>query len=322
MIVPLSLFVAMKMFLLLLLLCVDRAAPMNVYEYTDCSCYGCCSIQERDTERERETQRDTQRERETQSWTGLDRPGGVPLIQRSCEMILEFGPLVGSPGFSLRRVLGRRMHGQSTDRILAQPDNAKASPPPLPLVDCTALCHPVATAYPDPETMVNCNALLSAACFFTSNVMRLVNFIRRYERGHFDMTKLQSFDADFIKAEFDHRENRWLLIRVAGIINLFAWYFFIPPLMSLIWHMSKGGSRKAGIHTAMGIFALVGAFAEVLARLLLFGFETGVYWITDEFDLDSWLPSGIAKGTDDNLGWKALQMIFLCVEGAWMFGQP
>ena len=58
MIVPVSLFIAMKMFLLLLLLCVDRAAPMNVYESKDCSCYGCCSFQERDTQRERHRERE------------------------------------------------------------------------------------------------------------------------------------------------------------------------------------------------------------------------------------------------------------------------
>uniref|UniRef100_A0A7S1D5E1 Uncharacterized protein n=1 Tax=Cyclophora tenuis TaxID=216820 RepID=A0A7S1D5E1_CYCTE len=163
--------------------------------------------------------------------------------------------------------------------------------------------------------MADCSCILAALCFFVANVLRMVMFIRRYNRQHFDFELFKQFDPSFIREQWQYRTDNLLLYNAATVLNAFAWFFFLIPIVQLSWCLSRGGFRQVGVHVAIAIFAFVGTFGEVISRLLMFGFNGVMYWIHSEFELDRWLPTNISQGQPDELGWRTLELVFLAVEG-------
>jgi hypothetical protein len=83
-------------------------------------------------------------------------------------------------------------------------------------------------------------------------------------------------------------------------------------MMKLIWILSHHGTYQMGIHITMTLCIIGGSLCELIANLL----ETGTFgactWIgSRSFNLDDWSSSGTtgAATTNDELGWRVLQMI-------------
>lgn len=163
--------------------------------------------------------------------------------------------------------------------------------------------------------MVDVICLLAGVFFFTSNVLRMVFVIRIYNRAHFEYDLMTNLDVGYLREQWKFRSDNLTLGNVGMVVNAFAWFFFLVPMLQLVWVLSKCGTRQVGVHAAIAVFCMVGCFGEVMSRLLLFGFEGVVHWISSEFELDFWLPNSISNGTRDELGWKALELVFLTIEG-------
>ena len=157
--------------------------------------------------------------------------------------------------------------------------------------------------------------IISAILFLTANILLLVYRVKEYHSSHFDRATLQTLDPEYIQAEWQwiisHRRT-WLS---AGILNGLAWFFFSIPMIQLAWVLSHRGSKSAWLHIGIAIFALVGAFTEWIGRFLYIGATQAMQMLVDEFNLNNWISSN----SDDQIGWRTLEVTHIIVRGLVMY---
>eukprot|EP00543_Licmophora_paradoxa_P001207 CAMPEP_0202449714 /NCGR_PEP_ID=MMETSP1360-20130828/8431_1 /ASSEMBLY_ACC=CAM_ASM_000848 /TAXON_ID=515479 /ORGANISM="Licmophora paradoxa, Strain CCMP2313" /LENGTH=316 /DNA_ID=CAMNT_0049067741 /DNA_START=38 /DNA_END=988 /DNA_ORIENTATION=- len=164
--------------------------------------------------------------------------------------------------------------------------------------------------------MVDCICLMSALCFLLSNILGVVVVAKELRRPFFDFDLLKDLEPTYLIKEWAHRSSNRPLVQAASVFNAFAWFFFVIPITQLAWALSRGGKRRVGLHTAIAGFALGGALAEFMSRLLVFGSGTASEYIHRQFDLANWIPSSIAtSGEPDLIGWRALELVVILTDG-------
>jgi len=153
--------------------------------------------------------------------------------------------------------------------------------------------------------------VLSAVFFFASNFMLIIFFAKEYRRIHFNESLYKDLDPSYIQEEWDFRTKHSGFFLSAGIINGLAWFFFCFPLVQLAWVLSHRGSKSIGLHVAIAILALMGAFTEWIARVMYIGSSIATALLTQQFNLDSWL----GDNTNDEIGWRALEVAHIVIHG-------
>jgi len=125
------------------------------------------------------------------------------------------------------------------------------------------------------------------------------------ERNHFNFRSWQNLDEDYIKEEWNFRNDGKILESVTGLLGAFTWFILCIPIVEASWFMSNGGKNRTGPHTFLMVFAIGSSFTELIARLMMVGCANAAEWIAKSFALDSW-----------NGGWKTLEITYIILRGA------
>lgn len=159
--------------------------------------------------------------------------------------------------------------------------------------------------------MINYACLISAVCFIVSNSLGIAVIVKDINWTTFDNTKWKSLDPNYLIELWDYRSSVMPLFQGASILDAFGWLFMTVPIIQLAWALSYGGKRLTGMHLAIAAFAVVACFTEVTSRLLLLGAWGSANQVSTSFNLDSWVGSS----SQDLVGWRALEVNWMVVEG-------
>mmetsp|Transcript_49921 Transcript_49921/g.74470 ORF Transcript_49921/g.74470 Transcript_49921/m.74470 type:complete len:287 (-) Transcript_49921:354-1214(-) len=155
-------------------------------------------------------------------------------------------------------------------------------------------------------------ACLFAALFFLiSNILDIVIHAKERNKNHFDFETWKDLDPTYLQEEWAFRRELAPLFHSANVFNAFAWFLLSVPIVQFAWIQSQGGKRKVWTHATLTMLAVGGALTELVSRLLIFGAFSTANWISKSFNLDNW--SG--DSANDGMGWRALEVTFLVVEG-------
>jgi hypothetical protein len=159
--------------------------------------------------------------------------------------------------------------------------------------------------------MVDFTCVLSALLFMTGNILVLVYYAKEYNRPHFDYTTYTELDPTYIQQEWEWRIDNRPKLLAAGTINSLAWFFLMFPLLQLSWILSLRGSKWIGLHIGIGVLALTGSFTEWISHFLYMGATMATELLAKDFNLDNW----ITTDSDDEIGWRALEVTHIVTYG-------
>mmetsp|Transcript_5595 Transcript_5595/g.8103 ORF Transcript_5595/g.8103 Transcript_5595/m.8103 type:complete len:307 (+) Transcript_5595:44-964(+) len=163
--------------------------------------------------------------------------------------------------------------------------------------------------------MVDCICLMSAFFFLLSNILGTVLVAKNANHLTFNLQKWVDLEPSYLIDQWNQRSSSSALFQASSIFNAFAWFLFAIPVTQVAWALSRGGKRRVGVHMAIAGFALGGALAELIARLLIFGSFGAAMFVHKRFNKEHWLPDSISNGAEDLMGWKALEIVFIITEG-------
>lgn len=159
--------------------------------------------------------------------------------------------------------------------------------------------------------MVDLVCIFAALFFMAANTLDIVATVMRGKHNTSNAEAMQDLDPDYLSEKWlagDETVNRLFLW--AGLLKTTAWFIFMVPILNLAWILSRGGRRKLGTHAAISALTLAGSMAELISRLMLIGSYNTARWIANGFNLSDWTEDG-----DDNIGWRALEVAYIIVEG-------
>ena len=90
---------------------------------------------------------------------------------------------------------------------------------------------------------MNFMCLLSALCFIVGNAVTIAYYVVEYRRPHFNYKEYIDLDPAYIQEEWAFRDSVRPMYTSAGVINTFAWFFLMFPLVQLAWILSQGGTN-------------------------------------------------------------------------------
>lgn len=150
--------------------------------------------------------------------------------------------------------------------------------------------------------MLNVVLLLSAVCFWVCNILGIVLITEDIKGDNFNQANWKSLDSTYLAQQWEFRRGLAPLLQASSIFNAAAWLLMLVPILQLTFHLSKGGKRKVGVHTAIASFSIVACFTEVTSRILFFGAWGSASQVSTDFNLDNWVSNG------DAMGWKSLEV--------------
>jgi len=152
--------------------------------------------------------------------------------------------------------------------------------------------------------MVNVMSVLAALFFIIGNVLTIVYYVQEYNRNHFDYEKYVNLDPGYLEEEWGFRVLNYGIYTAAGVINTFAWFFVMFPIVQLAWILSQGGTRWISLHVAIVIFVLTGSITEWISHVLYLGSSMTSQLLVSKFNLDNW----ITDSSQDLIGWRTLEV--------------
>lgn len=168
----------------------------------------------------------------------------------------------------------------------------------------------------DNHKTMDLSCVIASICFFVSNILRAVVFVRVRNRD----TRNENFEdwlnlePKVLAEEWDNRRDDRLLETFSGCVNALAWLVFAIPMihvsMVLLSKPTTRSTRKS-VHVAIGFLAVAGAISEILSRLMVIGSVNAMRWLAFSFNVEQW----ITQGEDDNIGLKALELVHVAIEG-------
>ena len=164
--------------------------------------------------------------------------------------------------------------------------------------------------------MADIACIVATLLFFLSNCLRIA-FVSQFgaaQQESFRFEDWKEFDTDVLKRQWEWRMDNKSLDMAAGIMNAMAWFIFAIPILHVVWiqqQYQQTPTRKTSLHTTIALLAVGGATTEFLSRLMNIGSTNTMEWIVNDFNLSNWLGGE----TDDDLGWKALEVVFMAVQG-------
>ena len=159
--------------------------------------------------------------------------------------------------------------------------------------------------------MVNFMCLLSALCFIVGNSLTIAYYIKEFQRSHFDYDLYTNLDPGYIQVEWGFRILNRPQYMSAGIINTFAWFFLMFPIVQLSWILSQGGTKWISLHIAISVLVLTGSLTEWISHVLYIGASMTSELLATQFNLDSW----ITPTSEDQIGWRTLEITHIVTYG-------
>mmetsp|Transcript_23013 Transcript_23013/g.54618 ORF Transcript_23013/g.54618 Transcript_23013/m.54618 type:complete len:277 (-) Transcript_23013:398-1228(-) len=158
---------------------------------------------------------------------------------------------------------------------------------------------------------MNILCLLAAVLFIVGNSLHIAFYVKEYQRSHFDPTLYKNLDPDYLKQEWEFREEHRPKFLAGGIINALAWFFLMFPLIQLAYVLSQRGTSRIALHMAVAILAVTGCLTEWIARFLYIGVSMAAELIATDFNLTNWLSAN----SGDDIGWRALEVTHIVTYG-------
>ena len=134
--------------------------------------------------------------------------------------------------------------------------------------------------------------LLSALCFIVGNAVTIAYYVVEYRRPHFNYKEYIDLDPAYIQEEWAFRDSVRPMYTSAGVINTFAWFFLMFPLVQLAWILSQGGT---------------------ISHVLYIGSSMTSALLTEEFNLNNWITTD--ENNPDELGWRTLEVTHIVTFG-------
>merc|ERR1712110_653098 len=119
--------------------------------------------------------------------------------------------------------------------------------------------------------IMNFMCLLSALCFMVGNAVTIAYYVQEYRRPHFNYKEYIALEPSYIQEEWAFRNNTRAMYTSAGVINTFAWFFVMFPLVQLAWILSQGGTKWISVHVSIAILVLTGSLTEWISHVLYIG---------------------------------------------------
>jgi len=152
--------------------------------------------------------------------------------------------------------------------------------------------------------MVNVMSVLAALFFIVGNALTISYYVQEYQRPHFNYEQYVNLDPGYLEQEWGFRALNYGMYTAAGVINTFAWFFFMFPIVQLSWILSQGGTQWISLHVAIAIFVLTGSLTEWISHVLYIGSSMTSHLLYTQFNLDNW----ISENSEDLIGWRTLEV--------------
>ena len=159
--------------------------------------------------------------------------------------------------------------------------------------------------------MANLMCILAALCFIVGNALTIAYYVQEYQRSHFNYESYVNLDPGYIEMEWGFRKLNRPLYLSAGVINTFAWFFFMFPMVQVSWILSQGGTKWISLHVTIAILVLTGSLTEWISHVLYIGSSMTAELVATQFNLSSWINSS----TTDNIGWRTLEITHIVTFG-------
>lgn len=160
---------------------------------------------------------------------------------------------------------------------------------------------------------MNFLCLLSALCFITGNALTIAYYFQEYARPHFNYTEYINLDPSYIQEEWAFRNDARPIYISAGVINTFAWFFFMFPIVQLSWILSQGGTKWISVHVSIAILVLTGSLTEWISHVLYIGSSMTSELLTSNFNLNNWITTDTSN--PDEIGWRTLEVTHIVTFG-------
>ena len=160
---------------------------------------------------------------------------------------------------------------------------------------------------------MNFMCLLSALCFIVGNAITIVYYYQEYQRPHFNYNEYVELDPTYIQKEWQFRSDSRPLYISAGVINTFAWFFLMFPIVQLAWILSQGGTKWISVHVSITILVLTGSLTEWISHVLYIGSSMTSALLTGEFNLNNWVTTDTSN--PDEIGWRTIEVTHIVTFG-------
>jgi len=152
--------------------------------------------------------------------------------------------------------------------------------------------------------MVNVMCALAALFFIIGNALTITYYVQEYQRNHFNYESYVDLDPGYIQLEWGFRVLNRGIYMAAGVLNTFAWFFFMFPIVQLCWILSQGGTKWISLHVAIAILVLTGSLTEWISHVLHIGASMTSQLLAQQFNLDNWID----ESSEDEIGWRTLEV--------------
>mmetsp|Transcript_32832 Transcript_32832/g.50218 ORF Transcript_32832/g.50218 Transcript_32832/m.50218 type:complete len:279 (+) Transcript_32832:98-934(+) len=163
---------------------------------------------------------------------------------------------------------------------------------------------------------VKCIAWISALLLLASNGIKISILFKSYAVFEFSVKKWQAMRTEYLEALREARSDARPLLTALSVVNLFSWFFLGLLLIQVAWILSRGGKRKVGMHTFLGVTAVAAAFIEIMGQLMIAGREQMTRFFLSNFEINKWLTQG---SEFDYIGDKAYEVCYIMVDGLMMW---
>jgi len=160
---------------------------------------------------------------------------------------------------------------------------------------------------------MNYLCLASAICFLIGNMVTIAYYAIEYQRAHFDVEDYLQLDPGYLQMEWGFRNESRPMYISAGVINTFAWFFFMFPIVQLSWILSQGGTKWISVHVAIGILVLTASLTEWISHVMYIGSSMTAALLSKDFNLNNWITNDTED--PDMIGWRTLEVTHIITFG-------
>jgi len=166
------------------------------------------------------------------------------------------------------------------------------------------------------ESIMDRSCLISAILFFVSNFLTLIYFKEQRDYradGEVSFKSLQMLEPASILTVWEHRISNATLESWSHLLNAFAWFTLVIPVVQSAYVLSRGGKRNPAMHGYLALLVFIGSFTEFTSRLIVSGLEDSLRYVISTFNLNDWETA--IDGEIDGMGWRVIEIIHWVTRG-------
>jgi len=162
--------------------------------------------------------------------------------------------------------------------------------------------------------------LFSVTLFFLGNLIDILRFTQErtyFSSQDYSFENWKRLDPLQIRSNLIFHFLTTNLTSWSNLLNAFAWFGLIVPIVQLSWILSRKGRRHPWMHSYMVILVFSGSFCEFACRLMETGLEDATRWMVLNFNLNDWETR--YDGEVDGMGWRVLEMMDVATRGMFFY---